>query len=86
MCEAGLGAGFALGLLVVVLLEFQDDRLFSDREIGKLVSAPFIGEIPEILEPSDTRRQKLRMAMGWAMAALVFGAILSGSAFSYLHS
>ena len=86
MCEAGFGAGFALGLLVVVLLEFQDDRLFSDLEIGKLVSAPFIGEIPEILEPSDTRRQKLRMAMGWAMAALVFGAILSGSAFSYLHS
>ena len=40
MCEAGFGAGVALGLLVVVLLEFRDDRLFSDREIGKLISAP----------------------------------------------
>jgi polysaccharide biosynthesis transport protein len=86
MCEAGLGAGFALGLLVVVLLEFQDDRLYSDRAIGKLISAPVIGEIPEILEPSDIKRQKLRMAMGWAMAALVFGTILSGSAFSYFRS
>ncbi len=86
MCEAGLGAGFALGLLVVVLLEFQDDRLYGDREIRKLITAPVIGEIPEILEPSDTRRQKLRMAMGWAMAALVFVTILSGSAFSYFRS
>ena len=86
MCEAGLGAGMALGLLVVVLLEFRDDRMYSDREIRKLISAPVICEIPEILEPSDTRRQKLRMALGWVMAALVVSAILSGSAFSYLHS
>jgi polysaccharide chain length determinant protein (PEP-CTERM system associated) len=86
MCEAGLGAGLALGLLVVVLLEFQDDRLYSDGEVGKLISAQVICEIPEILEPSDIRRQKLKMALGWAMAALVVSAILSGSAFSYLHS
>lgn len=86
MCEAGLGAGVALGLLVVVLLEFRDDRIFSDREIGRLVSAPVICEIPEILDPSDARRQKVRVALGWAMATLVACAILSGSAFSYLHS
>jgi polysaccharide chain length determinant protein (PEP-CTERM system associated) len=86
MCEAGLGAGLAVGLLVVVLLEYRDDRLYSDQEIGKLISAPAICEIPEILEPSDIRRQRLRMALGWAMAALVFGAIISGSAFSYLRS
>ncbi len=86
MCEMGLGAGFALGLLVVVLLESQDDRLYSDREIGKLISVPVICEIPEILEPSDTRRQKLRTAVGWAMAVLVVSAIVSGSAFSYFHS
>jgi uncharacterized protein involved in exopolysaccharide biosynthesis len=86
MCEAGLGAGLALGLLVVVLLEFQDDRLYSDREIGKLISAPVICEIPEILDPADLRRQKLKTALGWALAALVVGAIASGSAFSYLRS
>jgi polysaccharide chain length determinant protein (PEP-CTERM system associated) len=86
MCEAGLGAGVALGLLVVVLLEFRDDRLYSEREIEKLISVPVICEIPEIPDPSDTRRKKLRMALGWAMAALVVSAILSGSAFSYLHS
>ncbi len=86
MCEAGVGAGLALGLLVVVLLEFRDDRLYSDREIEKLIPAPEICEIPEIPDPSDTRRRKFRAALGWAMAVLVVGAILSGSVFSYLHS
>jgi len=86
MCEAGLGAGLALGLLVVVLLEFLDDRMYSEREIEKLISAQVIGEIPEIPNPSETRRKKLRMVLGWAMTVLVISAILSGSAFSYLHS
>ena len=86
MCEAGLGAGLALGLLVVALLEFLDDRMYSDREIEKLISAQVICEIPDILDPSDTRRKKLRMVLGWAMTVLVVSAILSGSAFSFLHS
>lgn len=85
MCEAGLGAGLALGVLVVVLLEFLDDRLNSEREIEKLISAPLIGEIPEIIDPSDVKRKKIRAALGWVMAVLVVSAILSGSAFSYLH-
>jgi polysaccharide biosynthesis transport protein len=86
MCEAGLGVGLALGLLVVVLLEFRDDRLYSDREIEKLLPALEICEIPEIPDAAETRRRKLRAALGWAMAVLVIGVIASGSAFSYLHS
>jgi polysaccharide biosynthesis transport protein len=86
MCGAGIGAGLALGILVVTLLEFLDDRLNSDREIKKLISASVIGEIPEITDPSNARRKRIRAALGWAMAALVVSAILSGSAYSYLHS
>jgi len=86
MCGAGLGAGLALGLLVVVLLEFRDDRIYSDREIEKLISVPAICEIPEIPNPSDARRRKFKAAIGWATAAVVVVVILSGSAFSYLHS
>ena len=86
MSEMGLGAGLALGVLVVALLEFLDDRLNSDREIEKLLSAQVICEIPEINDPSEAKRKKLRAALGWAMAALVVSVILSGSAYSYLHS
>jgi polysaccharide chain length determinant protein (PEP-CTERM system associated) len=86
MSEVGLGAGLALGMLIVALLEFLDDRLNSDREIEKLITAPIMCEIPDIIDPSDMRRRKIRAALGWAMAVIVLSAILSGSAYTYLHS
>lgn len=86
MCEAGFGAGTGLGLLAVVLLEFLDDRLHSDREIAKLIPVGVISEIPKILTPADTRREKWGMVQGWAMAAVVAVVIFSGAVFSYLHS
>ena len=86
MCGTGLGAGLALGLLAVVLLEFLDDRMYTDREITKLIPADVICEIPQIKSPSDAKREKRRALLGWAVAAFVICVILSGSAFSYLHS
>jgi polysaccharide biosynthesis transport protein len=86
MCEVGFGAGAGLGLLAVILLEFLDDRLHSDREITKLIPIGVISEIPKILDPSDARREKLSMVQGWAMAAVIAVVILSGAVFSYLHS
>jgi uncharacterized protein involved in exopolysaccharide biosynthesis len=86
MCGMGLGVGMGLGLMVVVLLEFLDDRMYSDRGISKLIPVGVIAEIPEILNPTDTERERRKMVLGWAMAALVLCVILSGSAFSYLHS
>jgi polysaccharide biosynthesis transport protein len=85
MCGAGLGAGLALGFLVVVGLEFLDDRMHNDKEIQMLLPVPAISEIPEIITPSDVRSAKMRMAVGWAVAAFVFLSILAGSAASYLH-
>jgi succinoglycan biosynthesis transport protein ExoP len=86
MCGAGLGAGLGLGLLAMFLLEFFDDRMYSDREIAQLIQVGVFAEIPQILNPSDTMREKQRALLGWALAALVLCVILSGSAFSYLHS
>jgi succinoglycan biosynthesis transport protein ExoP len=86
MCGMGLGVGIALGFMAVALLEFLDDRMHSDRAIAKLVPVAVIGEIPEILNSSDAEHEKRRMMLGWAMAVLVLCVILSGSAFSYLHS
>jgi succinoglycan biosynthesis transport protein ExoP len=86
MCGIGLGAGIGLGLLVVFLQEFIDDRMHSDGEITKLIPVGVMAEIPQILNPSDTQQERKKMMLGWAMAALVLCVILSGSAFSYLHS
>ena len=86
MCGMGLGVGMGLGLLVVLLQEFIDDRMYTDGEITKLIPVGVMAEIPQILNPSDTQQERKKMMLGWAMAALVLCVILSGSAFSYLHS
>jgi polysaccharide chain length determinant protein (PEP-CTERM system associated) len=84
-CGIGLGVGFALGLLVVGCFELMDDRLYSEKEIKALLPTTILADIPEVVIPSDELNRKKRMALGWAMAALVAGTILAGSAFSYLH-
>jgi len=85
MCGMGLGVGFALGLLVVVAFEFPDDRMHSDAQIQELLSGAVISEVPEIVVPSEVRREKMRITLGWATAVIVFCVILAGSAVSYLR-
>ncbi len=84
-CGIGLGAGFALGLMVVVGLEVFDDRLHNEKEIKGLLPMAILSEIPEILLPTDKRRGMKKRALGWSMAALVVTIILVGSAYTYLH-
>jgi UDP-N-acetylmuramyl pentapeptide phosphotransferase/UDP-N-acetylglucosamine-1-phosphate transferase len=86
MCGLGFGAGLALGVFVVVLIGFLDDRLHNDREIKKLLPVQVISEIPEMSNPSDEKRNRRKTVLGWAFAAVVAFAILAGTAFSYLHS
>jgi succinoglycan biosynthesis transport protein ExoP len=85
-CGIGLGVGLVMGLLLVGGLEFMDHRLHSEKELKVLLPMAILSEIPEIVSPSDERRNKRRMAFGWAMTVMILAAILTGSAFSYLHS
>jgi polysaccharide biosynthesis transport protein len=85
-CGIGLLIGLALGVVVAGGCEYMDDRLHSEDEIEKLLPTAVILDLPEVLSLSDQRRLRMRTFIGWAMAAFVFGAILVGSAFSYLHS
>jgi succinoglycan biosynthesis transport protein ExoP len=86
MCGAGVGAGLALGALVVALLEFLDDRFHHDKDIESLLPAPVICEIPEILSTADEKRARRRVYFGWALAATVMLVILTGTAFSFLKA
>lgn len=85
-CAMGFAAGTFLGLLVVGLLEFLDDRLHSDKEIKKLLPTGVISEVPEMLTVADELQGRRRLIFGWVTAAVVLISILAGSAFSYLHS
>jgi polysaccharide chain length determinant protein (PEP-CTERM system associated) len=84
-CGIGLGVGVALGLLVVGLFQLLDDRMHSEQEITDLLPVAVLSEVPEVVTPSDEQGKKKRTMLGWAMAVVVFGVILAGSAFSFLH-
>jgi polysaccharide biosynthesis transport protein len=84
-CGFGIGAGLALGLFAVGILEFMDDRLYSEKEIKALLPIGIISEIPEIVTPAEEGSAKKRTVLRWAMSVFVLAAILVGSAFSYRH-
>jgi hypothetical protein len=66
-------------------LEFFDDRIHGDKEIQGLLPFAVIAEVPEIVTPSDERKEKRSMVLGWAMAGFVLFALLAGTAVSYLR-
>ncbi|MGA8041397.1 MAG: hypothetical protein WCA37_01210, partial [Terracidiphilus sp.] len=85
-CGIGLAAGAGLGVLLVLALEFLDKRMYVEKEIRALLPVPVIAAIPEIRSTEDVTRERGKMVVGWAVAAVVFLVIAAGSAYSYLHA
>ena len=84
-CGLGIVAGLGLGCIVVFLIEFMDDRMHGEKELKELLPVKIMAEIPEIEHPGDKEKQKRRIALGWATAALMGAAIVVGSTVSYLR-
>jgi len=88
-CGMGVAAGLALGVVVVGVFEFRDDRLYEAKQIRQIVekvlSTGVTAEIPVIMSPFDEKNGRRKSWLGWATAVLVFSTILVGSAVSYLH-
>jgi polysaccharide chain length determinant protein (PEP-CTERM system associated) len=84
-CALGLVAGLGLGIIAVIVFEFLDDRLHSEKDIKALLPIAVIAEVPEIQGQRDEEIQKRKLVLGWATAIFVFAAILAGSTFSYLR-
>jgi polysaccharide chain length determinant protein (PEP-CTERM system associated) len=84
-CGIGLGVGLALGLVFAGGFEMMDDRIHDEKALQKLLPVAVMAEIPAIVRPEDERRARRQLWLGWAVAALVSGTILVGSALSYLR-
>jgi len=84
-CGMGLGIGLALGAVVAGAFEMTDDRIYDEKQLQKLLPVAVISEIPTVAAPSDQRRERRMVWVGWATAAFVSVTILVGSALSYLR-
>ena len=85
-CAIGIAVGLFLGVALVAVLEYFDDRMHLGEEIREMLPVAVISEVPEIVTPADVRDSRRRMITGWATAAVVFMSILVGAAVSYLRS
>jgi polysaccharide biosynthesis transport protein len=85
LCGAGLAVGLVLGGGFAFGKEKLGGKIYSEREIKKLVPFVVIAEIPPIesLEEQSSRRRSIWIA--GAAAAVVVGFILLGSAVTYLY-
>jgi polysaccharide chain length determinant protein (PEP-CTERM system associated) len=85
-CGIGLAAGLGLGVVLVLALEFFDNRMYSEKEMRALLPVPVIASIPEIQSMEEVKRERGKMVLGWTMAAVVILIIAAGSAYSYLRA
>src|SRR5580700_1314491 len=85
LCGAGLAVGLVLGGGFAFGLEKLSGKIYSEREIKKLIPFEVIAEIPPIesVEEQSSRRRGTWIA--GAAAVVIVGFILLGSAVTYLY-
>jgi len=85
LCGAGLAVGLVLGGGFAFGLEKLSGKIYTEREIKKLVPYDVIAEIPTIesLEEQSSHRRGVWIA--GAAAVVIVGFILLGSAVTYLY-
>ena len=85
LCGMGLAVGLVLGGCFAFAKEKLSGKIYSEREIKKLVPFDVIAEIPPI---ESLREQSSNRRSAWiagAAAVVVVGFILLGSAVTYLY-
>jgi polysaccharide chain length determinant protein (PEP-CTERM system associated) len=70
----GMGAGLAIGLVLVALLEYRDRSFKTDDEIISLLALPVLAVVP-IMESNDERRRtrRRRFYLGVGLGSTVVG-------------
>ena len=85
LSAVGLVFGLVLGGGFAALREKLSGKIFSERQITKLVPVEIIVEIPQIETPQEQASNRMATWVACAAAAVVLACILAGSAVTYLY-
>jgi succinoglycan biosynthesis transport protein ExoP len=85
LCGAGLAVGLVLGGGLAFGKEKLGGKVYSEREIKKLVPYEVIAEIPSIESPEELSSQRRGAWIATAAVVVIGGFILLGSAVTYLY-
>ena len=73
MNTMGMGAGIALGLVLVALLEYRDRSFKTDDEVTSVLALPVLAIVPLMRSAAEKRRARVRTAV----VSVVFGATVA---------
>ena len=85
LCGLGLIAGFVMGGAAALGREKLGGKMYSEREIKKIVPFEVLAEIPPIETPVEQLTRRRGNWLAAAAATVIMGAILLGTAFTYLR-
>ncbi|HUK26218.1 MAG TPA: XrtA system polysaccharide chain length determinant [Terriglobales bacterium] len=83
MALGGLFGGLVLGLGVVAAAEYLDDRLYTEKELKKLLPVEVLVELPPLTTAREERERKRQARLEAVVIGLMFIVTLAGVAFSY---
>ena len=85
LCGAGLAVGLVLGGGIAFGQEKVSGKIYSEREIKKLVPFDVVAEIPTIENLQEQASGRRSAWIAGAAAVVIMGFILLGSAITYLY-
>jgi protein tyrosine kinase modulator len=85
MCGIGLIVGLVFGAAAAFGREKTSGMVYTEREIKKLLPVEVMTEIPAIETPEEQIAHRRRSWVAGAAAVVIMGAILLGSAITYLY-
>lgn len=85
LCGAGLAVGLVFGAGFAFAKEKLSGKIYTEREIKKLVPFEVISEIPSIESVAEQTSNRRATWLAGAAAVLIMGFILIGSAVTYLY-
>ena len=85
LCAYGLIVGLMLGGITTVGSEMIGGKVYTQRQIKKLVPFEVIAEIPSLDTPGEQAAARRKTLVAAAAAVLIMTCILAGTAISYLR-
>jgi len=85
LCGLGLVVGMVFGGLAAAATELTGGKVYTEREIKKIVPFEIIAEIPSLDTAQEQHSARRNNVMAMAAAAVVVFCILAGTALTYLR-
>ncbi len=81
----GVGGGIVFGLLLAVLADLRNPKVYDEKEAIRQFSIPLVVALPLLSTPAEIRSQRWKRAFGWFSAGVLTAAVLLVEYYVYRH-